>query len=87
MRRTHLYAGQLFVYSASPCAMELCRLGRELAEAAFAPLDPREAQYSMTVESYAAILAELKPKFIHHPKAKACIQGILREAGCDLEQT
>ena len=87
MRRTHLYAGQLFVYSASPCAIELCQLGRELAEAAFAPLDPREAQYSMTVESYAAILAELKPKFIHHPKAKACIQGILREAGCDLEQT
>src|SRR4051794_17085458 len=86
-RRERLYNGQLFVYSASPSTRALCQLGREMAEAAFAPLDPRDAQHTLSVEKYAAVLAELKPKFIHHPKAKACIQGILREVGCDLDKT
>jgi len=87
VRRERLYNGQLFVYSPSPSARALCELGRELAEAAFAPLDPRDAQHSMSVEQYAAILAELKPKFIHHPKAKTYIQAMLGEFGCDLSQT
>jgi hypothetical protein len=33
------------------------------------------------------ILAELKPKFIHHPKCKQFIQDILKEFGCDLNKT
>ncbi|MCX6050510.1 MAG: phytanoyl-CoA dioxygenase family protein [Chloroflexi bacterium] len=86
-RREQLYDGQLFVYSPSVYTQALCKLGREMAEAAFAPLDPRDAQYEMSVEAYAAILAELKPKFIHHPQAKENIQGILRELGCDLDKT
>jgi len=86
-RRERLYQGELFVYSPSPSTLALCALGREMAEAAFAPLDPREAQYTLSVEKYAAILAELKPQFIHHPRAKAYIQGILHERGCDLNKT
>ena len=38
-------------------------------------------------EKCAEILAELKPKFIHHPKSKEYIQGILAEVGCDPEKT
>lgn len=41
----------------------------------------------MPAEKCAEILAALKPRFIHHPRAKECIQGILTEAGCDLEAT
>jgi hypothetical protein len=86
-RRSRLYDGDLFVYSPSPNTVALCQLARELAEDFFAPLHPIEAQYSLPVEKYAALLSEFKPKFIHHPEAKRCLQGILRDFGCDLEKT
>jgi phytanoyl-CoA dioxygenase PhyH len=85
-RRQRLYDGQLFVYSACPGAMSLCALAREMSEEAFAPLDPRDAQHSLPVEEYAAILAKLKPAFIHHPRAKQYIQGMLQDLGCDLDK-
>ncbi|OLB13623.1 MAG: hypothetical protein AUH07_06060 [Gemmatimonadetes bacterium 13_2_20CM_70_9] len=87
MRREQLYRGQLFVYSPTPRSLELCEFARSLAQAAFAPLDPETAQHSMPVEEYAALLAELKPRFIHHPQCKEHIRGILRELGCDLSRT
>jgi hypothetical protein len=86
-RRQHLYNGQLFVFSPCPSAIALCEFARELIEEAFAPLEPREAQYSLPVEEYVAILAKLKPYFIHHPKSKQFMQGILSELGCDLSKT
>jgi hypothetical protein len=86
-RRRELYKGSVFLYSASANAMKLCQLARELAEEAFRPLDPRKAHESMPAERTAEILAVLKPKFIHHPKAKEYIQGILGELGCDLIRT
>ena len=58
-----------------------------MIEEAFAPLDPREAQHSLPVEKFAAILAELKPRFIHHPRSKEFVRGILGDLGCDLERT
>jgi hypothetical protein len=86
-RREHLYNGQLFVYSTSQSALALCTFAKEMIEEAFSPLDPRKAQYSLPVEEYAAILAKLKPAFIHHPKSKEFIQEILKEMGCDLQKT
>jgi hypothetical protein len=86
-RRELLYDGQLFVYSASASSKALIQFAAELAEAAFAPMHPVEAQYSLPVEEYAAILAELKPRFIHHPESKALIRDILQQHGCDLEKT
>jgi len=86
-RRQHLYNGQLFVYSTCPSATSMIEFAREMIEEAFAPLDPRKAQYSLSVEEYAAILAKLKPAFIHHPKSKQFLQGILSELGCDLNKT
>jgi hypothetical protein len=58
-----------------------------LSEEAFAPHDPPKAQFQMSPEEYAAILAVLKPKFIHHPKCKELIAKLFQEIGCDLEQT
>jgi phytanoyl-CoA dioxygenase PhyH len=86
-RRGLLYSGQLFVYSQTPGTLSLCNLAREMLEEAFAPYDPREAQYKYSVEDYAKILGEVKPKFIHHPRAKETIQQILIERGCDPEKT
>jgi hypothetical protein len=34
-----------------------------------------------------AVLAELKPRFIHHPKSKELIRDLLADLGCDLAET
>jgi len=86
-RRESLYAGQLFVYSATPSARALIDLARRLIKDAFGRRDPELAQHELPVEEYAALLADLKPQFIHHPDAKKAIQGILRELGCDPVKT
>jgi hypothetical protein len=86
-RRRHLYNGQLFVFSPRPSTVALCDFARELIQDAFGSLDPRTAQNSMPVEDYAAILAKLKPYFIHHPDSKRHLQSILADMGCDLNKT
>jgi hypothetical protein len=86
-RRQALYEGHLFVYSATPSTTALIEHARELIEEAFNGLDPTTAQYEMPVEDFAATLADLKPRFIHHPKSKECLQGILTELGADLDKT
>lgn len=86
-RREQLFQGQLFVFSPRPSVAALCKFAREMTEAAFAPLDPREAQHSLKVEEFVAILADLKPKFINHPESKRLIRAILQDFGCELENT
>jgi hypothetical protein len=86
-RRTKVYDGQLFAYAASPAGTAFCEFARSLLEEAFAPLQPCVAQHSLPVERYVDILAALKPRFIHHPRSKDLIRGLLEERGCDLERT
>lgn len=86
-RRERLYNGELFVYSSCKTAVKFCEFAREMIAEAFGNLDPQTAQYHLPVEEYAAILAKLKPSFIHHPKSKQFIQEILTELGCDLNKT
>lgn len=86
-RRKELYKGAVFVRSPSEFAMRLCELAREMIEETFHPLDPLSLHETMEVERCVEKLAELKPRFIHHPKSKEYIQGMLCEAGCDLEKT
>lgn len=87
VRRQELYQGSVFTYAPSPSSLKLCELAQELIEEAFHPLDPLHVQESLPVEQCVEILAELKPRFIHHPKSKEYIQGMLAERGCDLEKT
>jgi hypothetical protein len=86
-RRRQLYNGQLHVHSPLPSSDALCSFAREMCQQAFAPYDPREAQHHMEVERFAAVLAELKPRFIHHPTSKRLIQSLLVEMGCDSAKT
>jgi hypothetical protein len=86
-RRQSVYAGDIFVTSPSPSAIAFCEFARELVEEAFHGLDPEHAQHHMPVERYAEILSSLKPRFIHDPRSKEFIRGVLGELGCDLEQT
>jgi hypothetical protein len=82
-RREQIYRGQIFLYSPRPAALGICAFARELTEAAFAPLDPRTAQHELPVVRFAAILADLKPRFIHHPRSKQLVAQLLVELGCD----
>jgi hypothetical protein len=86
-RRLELYQGSVFTYSPSPDALELCRFAQEMLEEAFHPLDPLRVHETMPANECAAILAVLKPKFIHDPKAKECIRGMLSGLGCDTAKT
>src|SRR5438132_810538 len=86
-RRTQLYNGQLFVYSPTSSSRELCKFARELAQDAFAPHDPQQAQNHLPVERYVEVLAKLKPTFIHHPRCKELIGGVFVELGCDIRKT
>jgi hypothetical protein len=85
-RRERLYDGDLFLFSPRPSTAALCDHGKQLALDAFGGLDPETAQYEMPVEEYAALLADLKPRFIHHPESKRLIQEMLADLGCDLEK-
>jgi hypothetical protein len=87
VRRKRLYEGQLFVYSPTASSLAFCEFAREMTQQAFGSLEPATAQYSLPVEDYAAVLGELKPKFIHHPRSKECIRGILQELKCDMTKT
>jgi hypothetical protein len=86
-RRQELYGGQLFVYSRRAPVERLAAFARGLIEEAFGALDPQLAQYQLPVERYAAILGELKPRFIHHPESKRLVREVLESLGCDPEET
>src|SRR5689334_23730043 len=86
-RRRALYDGQLFVYLRSPAVERFAAFTRGLLEEAFKPHDPELAQHELSVERFAEILGELKPRFIHHPESKRHLQAILAELGCDPQLT
>lgn len=86
-RRRQLFGGALHITSATAATVEFAAFARELIVEAFGGHDPEHAQYEMPVEEYAAVLAALKPRFIHHPESKRFLQRILVERGCDPELT
>lgn len=86
-RRKELYRGAVFMYSPTPASTKFCEFARGLVEEVFPANDPRKIQDKMEVEQCVKILADLKPRFIHHPKSKELIQALLAERGCDLEKT
>ena len=85
-RRQALYKGDIFISSKSPATEALINIARKMLEDAFAPHDPREIHHHSTPEAVAAILADLKPKFIHHPECKQLIPEIMREHDVDLDK-
>ena len=86
-RRRQLFDGQLHVYSATAGSQALVAHAARMIREAFGDLDPELAQYHMPAGEYAAVLSELKPKFIHHPESKAHIQRLLGDLNCDLDRT
>jgi hypothetical protein len=86
-RRDLIYRGDLFVYSPSRHSLAMVDLARDMLASSFGGRDPETAQFDMSVQEFAALLAELKPKFIHHPECKRLLPALLRDLGCDPQQT
>lgn len=86
-RRTELYDGHVITYGAGPASLALIEHARSLITEAFGARDPQTAQHDLPVEEFSALLAELKPRFIHHPTSKECLRALLTERGCDSETT
>ncbi len=87
VRRKRLYEGQIFVFSPRPASIALCEFARSMIEEAFGAIDPRRAQHGMPVEEYVAIVAPLKPRFIHHPETKKLLRAVVEDFACDLVKT
>jgi hypothetical protein len=84
-RRSGLYDGDIFVYSPSDVTAKLCELAKHLINEAFAPHDPQTIDRHLSMEDCAAILAKLKPTFIHHPGCKRLLPEIICSLGEDRE--
>jgi hypothetical protein len=85
-RRQRLYAGDIVILSTTPGTRALASLAQGMLEEAFAPHDPRKIREHMAAEQVAAILSQLKPSFIHHPRCKKLIPTIMRENGITLDK-
>jgi len=86
-RRRRLYEGDIIVLKPSASSLALCNFAYDMMKEAFDGADPERVQYEREVTDYADVLSRLKPAFIHHPRCKELIKGILREAGADGEKT
>ncbi len=86
-RRRTIYRGQLIIHSPVPGSLALIEHAREMVREAFGALDPETAQDDMAVAEYAELLADLKPRFIHHQRSKECIREMLNNLECDLDRT
>lgn len=86
-RRQKLFEGSLFLYSPTPHSRELIAFARRMAEEAFAPLFPPEAQHDLPPRDYVDILAKLKPTFINHPRGKELVASILADLRVELDQS
>ena len=86
-RREALYGGEVLVYSERPTVSAFAGYAREMAEAAFTPHRPTHAQFDLSVEEYAKVLADFKPTFINSPESKQHVAAMLTEFGCDPDRT
>lgn len=86
-RREKLFGGDLFVYSPTPHSRELIAFARQMADEAFAPHFPPEAQHHLARQEYVDVLAKLKPTFINHPRSKELVAGILADLRIDLDES
>jgi len=85
-RRAGLYAGRIYVHSATTATRAFIAFAADLIREAFHPLDPERAQFELSVERFAEILGALKPRFIHHPDSKRHVAAVLASYGCDLDE-
>ena len=80
VRRHRIYDGDVFVYAPRESTRAFTEFARELIEAAFAPLDPRAAQFELPVEQFVEIVAPLNAGVHPPPGVEAADRGDPRRA-------
>ena len=86
-RRERLYHGDNFIFSPTPASLAMVALGQDMLWTAFGGRDPRTIHEHLTREQVSDVLLKVKPDFIHHPRCTELIPQLLRETGCDLDET
>ena len=87
-RRTRIFDGAFFLYSAPLEAAQMLDWARGLIEEAFGAVsDPRRAHKELTVEQFAAAASKLKSKFTNDAQTKALCQKLISAMGADPERT
>ena len=85
--RDALYAGSTLMLRPATASTKLCEFAWRMIQEAFSPLHPEQAQDELPVEKFAAIIAELKPRFTHSPEAKRFLKELFEEIGWDPAKT
>lgn len=86
-RCLNLYQGAIYIYSPTESGLALSEFAADFCKERFGVDYPPMAQHEMSAEQFTEVLKTLKPDFIHHPQCKRLIPNLLRELGCDAEQT
>jgi hypothetical protein len=79
--RTHLYSGDLLLFTNVPSVWELVHHTRALLNELFAPHDPELIHLHHTPAEIAEMLAKWKPAFIHNERSKDLVKALIREIG------
>lgn len=86
-RRRRLFVGDVIVYTGVPEAAQFAAFTRDLISDVFAPHEPRLVHESRSPDELAEILADFKPKFIHHPESIAHVRRITEALGASAADT
>lgn len=86
-RRARLYAGALLALPATSASRAFATFTSDMVADAFGPRDVDAAQSELDVAEFAAVVADLKPRFTHAPRAKELLHDLLVEYGLDASAT
>jgi len=81
-QRSHVFKGDLLLYSCTPSAAALADHAITMITKAFESFEPQKAQFNLPVESFVQRVGPLKSGFTNDLRTKKLIQTIL-EASCD----
>jgi hypothetical protein len=85
--RDRIYEGDIIILSPTTEMLAFVEHTRIMIEDAFAPLNPQLAHRRLAVKPCVDILTVLKPSYIHHPRTKELIRGVLNAFGCSCAKT
>jgi hypothetical protein len=86
-RRSLVFDGDLLLYTRTTESAGLADHAIKLISEAFAPFEPQQAQFSLSVEDFIMRVGPLKTRFTNDPYTKELVTALLKAFGCDLEST
>jgi hypothetical protein len=85
-RRTRIFDGSIFLYSAPAASLRIVEWARSLIHEAFTE-DVRRAHTKLAIEEFVKRVGPLKSKFTNDATTKRLCQELITATGCDPEMT